>query len=447
MFKQLRNKLLLTNLAVTAALVICCLTAIYLTTYNYISRQIDNQLARAIDMSIQRIERTGRMQKGSPQASGEKQDAKPPAGSAPASEDEASDSFSSSFNGTHRPPNADRFSAEFSVYADAEGNVISANTNFNMVESDYADIVKSIIKSGRPKGSAKLDIDSWAYMSVPYGEGYIVAFSPNSTQKKILFRLVIILILAAAVSTAITFIISLFSANRSIHPIEQAYNKQKQFVADASHELRTPLASISANTDVLLSKPESTIADEKKWIIYIKDETDRMTRLTNDLLYLAKSDADEGEKILSDVSFSDIVEDVVLESEAIAFENNISLNYTSEPELHVSASREGLKQLVLILVDNALKYTPENGEVSVILKSDGDKAVFSVENTGEISREDLPHIFERFYRADKSRSQKSGGYGLGLSIAHSLCAGFGSTLAVKSENNRTRFSFELDKLL
>ncbi|MGN1115500.1 MAG: sensor histidine kinase [Candidatus Ornithomonoglobus sp.] len=440
MFKKLRNKLLLSNLAVTAALVICCLTAIYLTTYSYISRQIDGQLSRTIEMSIQRIERAQRMQNGF--SSGGNQGEKPFEGSAPASGGEGN---APAFDGNRRPPDADRFSAEFSVYADSEGDVISANTNFNMVEADYADIVKSIIVSGRYEGSARLDIDSWAYKAVPYGEGYIVAFTPNSAQKKILFRLVIILILAAAVSTAITFIISLFSANRSIRPIEESYNKQKQFVADASHELRTPLASISANADVLLSKPESTIGEEKKWLIYIKDETDRMTQLTNDLLYLARSDSDKGEKILSDISFSDIVEDVILESEAVAFENNISLNYTSEPELYVSASQGGLKQLVLILMDNALKYTPENGEINIMLKSDGDKVVFSVENTGEISNEDIPHIFERFYRADKSRSRESGGYGLGLAIADSLCTGFGGTLAVKSENGRTRFSFSLDK--
>lgn len=424
MFKQLRNKLLITNLSVTAALVVCCLTAIFLTTYGFINNEINDQLNRAIQMSVQRIERGSRAPDSAAPPPAAKPDMKPES----------------------RTDDMDRFSTEFSVYADADGNAISAITNFNMVESDYSEIVKDIVLSGKSHGSAKLDIASWAYRVVPYETGYIVAFAQNSAQKRILFRLVIILILAAVVSTALTFLISLFSANRSIHPIEESYNKQKQFVADASHELRTPLASISANTDVLLSKPESTIEEEKKWLIYIKDETDRMTQLTNDLLYLAKSDSDREEKVFSDISFSDIVEDVVLESEAIAFENNIGFDYTAEPELRVNASQGGLKQLVLILVDNSLKYTPENGTVNIELKSNGDKAVFSVENTGEISREDLPHIFERFYRADKSRSRESGGYGLGLAIASSLCAGFGGTLEVKSENGKTKFSFELDKI-
>ncbi len=424
MFRQLRNKLLITNLSVTAALVVCCLTAIFLTTYSFINNEINNQLNRAIQMSVQRIEHADHIP----------EDAVLPPAVKPEMKLE------------NKPDATDRFSTEFSVYADADGNAISAITNFNMVESDYSEVVKNIVLSGKSRGSAKLDIASWAYRIVPYETGYIVAFAQNSAQKRILFRLVIILILAAIVSTAITFLISLFSANRSIRPIEESYNKQKQFVADASHELRTPLASISANTDVLLSKPESTIAEEKKWLVYIKDETDRMTQLTNDLLYLAKSDRDKEEKGFSDISFSDIVEDVALESEAIAFEHNIGFSYSAEPELRVSASQGGLKQLVLILTDNALKYTPEKGSVNIELKSNGDKAAFSVENTGEISKEDLPHIFERFYRADKSRSRKSGGYGLGLAIADRLCGSFGGALTVKSENGRTKFSFELDKI-
>lgn len=421
MFRKLRNKLLVTNLAVTAALVVCCLTAIYITTYTFINNQISNQLDRTIQMTVQRMNNDLPVQ--------------PAAGPPPESR----------LNKPKHVLETDRFRSEFSVYADADGNVIKANTNFNMEESDYSNVVKSIIQSRKTDGSTKLDIDSWAYRAVPYDTGYIVAFAQNSSQKKILFGLVIILVFAAVASIGITFFISLLSANRSIKPIEDAYNKQKQFVADASHELRTPLASISANTDVLLSKPERTIEQEKKWLIYIKDETERMTRLTNDLLYLAKTDSDDGEKKFSSVSFSDIVEDVVLESEAVAFENNISLNYTIEPDLCVKASREGLKQLVLILVDNALKYTPEGRAVQIKLQSGGEKAVFSVENTGEIDKEDLPHIFERFYRADKSRSRKSGGYGLGLAIADSLCKSFGGRIYVSSKNKKTVFRFELER--
>lgn len=427
MFKRLRNKLLVTNLAITVSLVVCCLTAIFITTYSYVLKETNRRLDRAVEMSIQRIEHGERMQRSDPPRFDEIQPQREP-----------------DWEGPRRPDDADKFSAEFSVYADAEGDAVEAITNFNMDESDYADVVKYIVQSGRRGGSIRLDIDSWAYKVVPFGEGYIVAFSQNSAQRRILFILVVILILAAAVSTAATFLISLFSANRSIRPIEDSYNKQKQFVADASHELRTPLASISANADVLLSKPESTIAEERKWLEYIKDETDRMTRLTNDLLCLARSDADNATQLLSEVSFSDIAEDVALESEAAAFEAGRELVAEIAPDIRVRASEGGLKQLVLILVDNALKYASENGSVKMTLKRDGAKAVFIVENTGEIDKADLPHIFERFYRADKSRSRESGGYGLGLSIADSLCAGFGGKLRVKSGGGKTSFWFELE---
>lgn len=258
-----------------------------------------------------------------------------------------------------------------------------------------------------------------------------------------MLRLTLILTIAALVSVAITFIISLLSANRSIRPIEEAYNKQKQFVADASHELRTPLASISANTDVLLSRPQSTIKAEEKWLQYIKDETTRMTQLTNDLLYLARSDADEGEKLFSEVSFTDVVEDTVLENEATAFENNVMIDCDADEGITVMASLAGLKQLVLILIDNAVKYTPEGGKISVSLKPKNEKAVLVVSNTGTIKAEDLPHLFERFYRADKSRARESGGYGLGLAIAKSICTSYGGTITAESENNVTAFTVSL----
>lgn len=422
MFKKLRNRLLITNLAITSALVICCLGAIYLTTYSFIAREINIQLDRTVLQSVQRMNHP----------MDERNKYEPP------------DNM-----GRKRPddqPRDDRFRAEFSVYADKDGNVIEVNTNFNMVEADYSGVAEEIIRSARSEGSTQLYTDSWAYRVVPYADGYIIAFVQNSSQKRILLMLIIILVLAAILSTAITFFISLFSANRSIRPIEEAYNKQKQFVSDASHELRTPLASISANADVLLSKPDSTIADERKWLQYIKDETERMTQLTNDLLYLARSDYDKGEKELSEISFSDIADDVILENEAIAFEAGVLLDSEIAGNIRIKGVQASLKQLVLILVDNAIKYTPQGGKIKATLKKQGDKAVFTVENTGEINAEDLTRLFERFYRADKSRARESGGYGLGLAIAKSITESFGGTIGVTSENNKTEFTVTVNSI-
>ena len=338
-----------------------------------------------------------------------------------------------------REPEPDKFNSEIGLVCDTDGNITETRMMFSTEDVDLTDTVKTIIGSGKRAGSVTLDVDSWAYRCEQTGDGYIIALTKDEAERGIILRLNIMLLIAAVLSIGISFLISLFSANRSIKPIEEAYNRQKQFVADASHELRTPLASISANIDVLLENNRLD-PDDRKWLVYVKDEAERMTKLTNDLLTLARSDADEGKRIYPEVSFTDIVEDVTLENEAVAFENGVMMNEDIADGVTITAPPEGLKQLVLILVDNAIKYTPKGGQIDVRLSADGDKHIFEVENDGEISAEDLPHIFERFYRADKSRARESGGYGLGLAIAKSLCEGMGGRITAGSGNGRTRFT-------
>lgn len=414
MFKALRNKLLITNIIIITALVVGCLTAIQLLMYRSVRSDVNNRLERSVSMGMQAVKKQfepERAREIPPESEHKRQQDMPP-----------------------RDPVEDRFSADFSVYVDSDGNMISEFTNLNVDESDYTDAVQKILSENKGNGSVTLGNESWAYKCVGFNDGYIIAFAQDSSQKKILLNLGLLLVGIGILSIGIAFLISLYIANRSIKPIEESYNRQKRFVADASHELRTPLAAINANADLLLSHPESTVAQEKKWIIYIKDETERMTGLTNDLLYLAKADEDREEKVFSPVSISDITESTVLETEAEAFEKGLKLKYNVEPELKIFASQHRLKQLILILIDNALKYTPQNGYINISLKSDGSKAVLSVENSGDgIAPDELPHIFDRFYRTDKSRARESGGSGLGLSIAKGICKSINADICAESE--------------
>ncbi|MBQ3425517.1 MAG: HAMP domain-containing histidine kinase [Clostridia bacterium] len=425
MFKKMRNKLLITNLLIILAMVIACLAAIQITTTSYIERDISQRLEREIN--IFRDDMTRHENGFGPMAEQRDNADKPP---------ERWDA-----DDDRRPPEEEnRFNSEIAVYCDKDANVIRSRMMFEVGEFEYNDELEDIIKSEKPKGSVMLDDESWAYLREEYGEGYIVAFTKNEAEKNIILRLNIILGISALFSMALSFIISLISANRSIRPIEDSYEKQKQFVADASHELRTPLASIRANTDVLLSKRDSTIGEEYKWLEYIKDEAERMTALTNDLLTLARSDSEESETVYPEISFTDTVREVLIENEAVAFENGVTLESTIAEGIKIIVPPEGLKQLVLILIDNALKYTPKGGRIDVTLARDGGRVIFRVSNDGEISAEDLPHIFERFYRADKSRARESGGYGLGLAIAESLTRSMGGRIAAESENGRTMFT-------
>ncbi len=410
MFIKLRNKLLITNMIITATLVIACLSAVYITSYSFIRGGINRRLDNTLAVTMAEADRRAQTDSGI---------IPPP----------------------QRPHNAarahgktmDMFNAEISVFCDKNGDILFSHTGFDEDISGYSDKIRQIAVSGSDNGSVTLDVDSWAYKKAAYAGGSIIALTKDGSEKGILLKLGLLLCAAAVISVGAAFLISRFIANRSIRPIEEAYNKQKQFIADASHELRTPLASIKTNADVLLDNENETIKSAKKWLIYIKDETDRLTRLTNDLLSLARADAD-GKPSFSVVCFSDTAASASLEAGSAAFEKHIDYDDDIQENIYVSASSGGLRQLALILTDNALRYTPEGGHIRMSLKERDGHAVLNVTNTGSINENDLPHIFDRFYRTDKSRARNSGGYGLGLAIAKSLCSSFGGTIAAESQN-------------
>jgi two-component system sensor histidine kinase CiaH len=203
--------------------------------------------------------------------------------------------------------------------------------------------------------------------------------------------------------------------------VKEAFNKQKQFIADASHELKTPLAVINTNADVLLANSDDTIHNQVKWLHHIKSETERMKTLTADLLYLTEMEDSRIGLMFTNFNVSESVESVILTMEAIVYEKDISLTYEIEPGLTVRGSSEQIKQVVMILLDNAIKYTKAKGSISLTLQKQHSDILLTVTNTGEgIPSEHLARIFDRFYRANQSRSRKSGGYGLGLGIAKSI---------------------------
>ena len=229
------------------------------------------------------------------------------------------------------------------------------------------------------------------------------------------------------------FAISLFLARLSLKPVERAWTQQRQFVADASHELKTPLTVILANTGIMAAHPDATVASQRKWLGYIQEEAQRMKELVEDMLFLAKHDGAERPKDSRTVNFSDLVTGCVLRFESVAFERQVELNSHIQPGLSLSGEPDSLERLVMILLDNAVKYAGDRGRVDVDLSRRQERAVLSVRNTGEpIPPEHLEHLFERFYRVDGSRSRKEGGYGLGLAIAHTIVQSHRGQIEVRS---------------
>ena len=175
---------------------------------------------------------------------------------------------------------------------------------------------------------------------------------------------------------------------------------------------------ILANTGIMAAHPDATVSSQRKWLGYIQEEAQRMKELVEDMLFLAKHDGAERPKDSRTVNFSDLVTGCVLRFESVAFERQVELNSHIQPDLSLSGEPDSLERLVMILLDNAVKYAGDRGQVDVALARRQERAVLSVRNTGEpIPPEHLEHLFERFYRVDGSRSRKEGGYGLGLAIA------------------------------
>lgn len=258
-----------------------------------------------------------------------------------------------------------------------------------------------------------------------------------------------VLIGAGIIVVALFLIISKFFSRWALRPVRTSWIQQKRFVADASHDLKTPLTVILANSAILKEHPERTIASQSQWIESTENEAKQMQGLVNDLLLLARLDEGVEMKATEPVDFSLLLEGELLEFESVAFENGITLDSQVDEDLKVSGDPSRLRRLVTTLLDNACKYTPKGNAVTVTLKKvENNKMRFTVNNTGSvISPEDLPHIFDRFYRTDKSRtnmSATSSSHGLGLAIAHAIAGEHGGTLRAESSEKRgTTFIAEL----
>jgi signal transduction histidine kinase len=246
-------------------------------------------------------------------------------------------------------------------------------------------------------------------------------------EEEALDHLLAVLLLGGGAAIVIAAIGGWFLAGKALAPVQQAFERQNVFVADASHELRTPLAVIRANAEFLQDRePASEEASE------IVSETDRLSQLVDSLLAVARGDQN-GAVTYDELDLGAVVEGSAVSMRSLAAERGVALDISATPELRVRGSREQLRQLVVILVDNALRYTGDGGRVAVDVAARDGSAVLAVTDTGiGIPAEALGHVFERFYRADEARTRDSGGAGLGLAIAEKLVEEHGGRIAAES---------------
>lgn len=260
-----------------------------------------------------------------------------------------------------------------------------------------------------------------------------VAFADQSWESSSLRTLILNCLLVWALAMAAFFFVGLFLSSLALRPVETAWKQQRQFVADASHELKTPLTVILANTGIVLAHPSDTVSAQSKWLEYTQEEARQMKGLVEDLLFLAKSDAARQEFQTTQVDLSELVQGCLLPFEPVAFESGVRLDAQVDPGLILTGDEAQLRRLVRILLDNGVKYAGAEGAVSLTLTRQQDKLRLTVRNTGApIPPEHLPHLFERFYRADAARNRAQGGYGLGLAIAKAIVEHHRGRISVSS---------------
>jgi two-component system sensor histidine kinase CiaH len=254
-----------------------------------------------------------------------------------------------------------------------------------------------------------------------------------------------LLIFGGLAGVVLSAFASLFLANKALVPIRQAFARQRQFTADASHELRTPLALIRANAEMLERHGDQLPDEDGELITEIIRETDHLNRLVGDLLTLARADTGQVQLVTQPFDLRELVSEVHEDVHRIAESRGIASHISLNGPVVVDGDETRLRQLLLILLDNALKYTDPGGEVDVALQREDGRARLSVSDTGiGIPSEDLPRIFDRFYRVDRAREHESGGTGLGLAIAQWIVQAHHGSIKVDSEAGQgTRFDIEL----
>ena len=337
-----------------------------------------------------------------------------------------------------------------SVDMDSNGIVLDTNEAPVIIDSSALEsILKAALESSESMHWDYDDHIAWKRAQLSDGSWRVVIADTSSVDHFLqnqAVRNTLIIVIALAVLLAIAIGLSTWI----LQPVEYAWESQRQFIADASHELKTPLAVIIANSQIL-AKDESIPEESMRWIESISEESQHMKSLVEELLELARTDETitgaQGVMKQEPVDFSAIVENAALEFDAIAYEHGNEIKEDIEEGAVVTGDREWLERLCKILVDNACKYSYVGEPITVSLKKESRRCVLSVNNHGNvIDAEDLPHVFDRFYRTDKARSRDAhtGGFGLGLAIAKGICVSHGGDISVASnETSGTTFTATL----
>lgn len=391
MFQKLRIRLILINMLVILLLFIVLTAGTYIQAKNMMHRQMKDSM----EMMLHEIV-TGNLQA-------------PP------------------------PVMEEKFPPFFYIITDNKGNPLYISPD-RIIEPNKAISLKdTILKLGKGEGWITDGTKEYYFLAKnDWNESkrYLI-FQDTSKEQEFLHTLLVVLTTVAGIGLVLSFLGSLFLTSHSIRPIQEMWEKQKTFISDASHELRTPITVIRANMDVVLENREDTVGNMEKWLSNISGEAEYMSTLIESMLILSRADSNQMVLKMDSFNPSDVIDDLRQMFTPVATKKNISLITVADNNCQIYGDRDKIKQLLSILLDNALKFTSNRGEIELKCFQKSNLCILSVKDNGiGIKQEDRKRIFDRFYQADNSRT--GNGCGLGLSIAKWIVDSHRGTIEVSS---------------
>ena len=317
----------------------------------------------------------------------------------------------------------------FTAWFSADGSLSHVNLDnlASLTEEEASALAESVYASGREKGFA----EEYRYRRAACDGETLLVFL-NCQRELATFREFLYASIGISLGgTLAVFLLLLLFSGQIVRPIAESYEKQKRFITDAGHELKTPITIIRADADVLASDLDG----ENEWIADIRKQTNRLAELTADLIFLSKMEEENPALQMQELSLSELVDETAQSFQSLALAKGKRFSASVAPDLQVKGDEKALGKLVSILLDNAMKYSTEDGTVELTLERIGRNARLSVKNsTPPMEKGSADRLFERFTREDRSRNSESGGFGLGLAIAKAVTEAHKGTIHAESED-------------
>lgn len=328
------------------------------------------------------------------------------------------------FLGPRADANTKMSAVYFTVRLGEDNTIIGVNTERIADISD--DEAKSICSAAAEQNKTEGKIRNFLFRAAENRAdgGFIYLFLDTTMQQRSVLRVAFFSVTVGVLCFAAMLLLVILISKKAIRPIAENIERQKQFVTDAGHEIKTPLAIILANTEAM-----ELYLGENKWLKNIREQTVRLDGLMQNLLTLAKADENKAVSGTEDFSFSSEISEAAEAFSEPMRQKELRLSCQIEPDVSLRASREQIRRLLFVLLDNAVKYSPPRGEILISCRRDGGKVDFTVQNQCERLPDCPPEkLFDRFFRGDAARTHESGGYGIGLSIAKTVAESHGGAV-------------------